>query len=219
MDAKPAESDAFNRSVPLDYMQDNYPRWVCHASWINDANHSYATDDLEMDELLSNIANKENAMDIVKIRKKWKETMDIKLGLHRSFNFLSKKYAILVHKYNEKSEVIEEKSEKGKDFDLIVAVCRDLTNCGWDQNKGTSFCNDVLKVGSCKESINCRFAHSVERCALKTIAQKKWHLLQKLRMVNFMTDDLFWKHNPALLREIEETKFKWNKNQLKQHKK
>ena len=76
----------------------------------------------------------------------------------------------------------------------------------------TSFCKDIVNNGECNND-KCKFAHSVESCALKDIAQDLTHYLAFLPNVSHITDEIFWSHHQGLRKSVNQTKIQWMKSE------
>ena len=195
------DEDYYNDSPNFKEMETCLAKWAVKHIYSNNIEFNHQCKIEEFEKLIS--LNKIN-----ELSDKLSEYMENFYALRRSSNYISQKYMLLWNLFKEQSNKIKNLKVKAEKYDNIHKITQEITNCGYDQKKYTSFCKDLAGKGKCKKK-DCKFAHSVELCAIKDIAQDLLHHLAFLPHVSYLRDDLFWNENSDLKKDVERKKLKW----------
>lgn len=160
------------------------------------------------DELQEYISSK----DMIKLNDQLIKYMTEMYDLRRTCNYLTLQHVLLNKQVKEQTEIIKTLVIKADKYDTIRKLTQEITDCGYKGQLYTSFCKDIANNGECNND-ECKFAHSVESCALKDIAQDLTHHLAFLPNVAHITDELFWSQHEGLKKSVDQTKMQWMKSE------
>ena len=205
------DEDKYNKSAEYEEMKEFMEPFTIQNLFCKNAQLNYEEDKEQFQSYLS-------SKDMLKLKDKLLPYLDRMNDLRKSANYLTTKYISLCKLNKLQSDEIKQLRMKADKYDTIHELTQEITNCGHDQELYTSFCKDIVNDGKCKKK-NCQFAHSVELCAVKDIAQDLPHHLAFLPNVAHITDDLFWYENRDLKKKVEKIKLEWMEKKHNKNKK